>query len=50
MRQEVTEAAEWLNEDMGRRFSDAAIKYNLQSNEMNQLCAEYTRLRAEAKQ
>lgn len=50
MRQEVTEAAEWLCENMQKNtFAMAAEKYNLQSNEMNQLYAEYARLRAGAR-
>lgn len=49
MNNKIKEAAVWMAQELKRTPNMARDKYRLESNEMNQLYAEYARLRAEGK-
>lgn len=49
MNENIKKAAVWMAEELHRTPNMAREEFGLESNEMNQLYAEYARLRAEAK-
>lgn len=49
MNDKIKEAALWMAQELKRTPNMARDKFGLESNEMNQLYAEYARLRAGGK-